>query len=260
MKQLINFTWLGQSGARLQYKDTVIYIDPYLSNSVQELDAPDLIRQTPIEILPESVTDADWVLITHSHIDHCDPQTIPILAKHSPQARFVVPESVSRILTHWGIALDRIHITTDKWLELTESVHVFPTPASHPNIVTNEKGYYQQIGFVLKFDKRIIYLAGDTFLCDELFDTLASLPQIEIGILPINEHNYFRNKRGIIGNMSVRDALGFAQELGLQRLIPVHWDMFAINSTHPDEIRLLHEHLTPQIELLMPIPFEKTAL
>ena len=50
-----------------------ILIDPYLSNSVEELDSPDLIRQIKIPYYPEELTNIDWVLITHDHIDHCDP-------------------------------------------------------------------------------------------------------------------------------------------------------------------------------------------
>jgi hypothetical protein len=82
---------LGQSGCRLAFAPATVYLDPYLSNSVQELDAPDLARQVPIACQPDDVTDADWVLITHEHIDHCDPHTLPKLAKASPQARFVGP-------------------------------------------------------------------------------------------------------------------------------------------------------------------------
>jgi L-ascorbate metabolism protein UlaG (beta-lactamase superfamily) len=255
-QQNIEFTWLGQGGARFRHENTVIYIDPYLSNSVQELDAPDLARQTPIEVTPESVKDADFVLITHSHIDHCDPHTIPIIAEHSPQAKFIGPEPIIRILKHWGIPSNRVIETKDSWIGINESISIFPTPAAHPEITTNNKGYYQQIGFILKFGKCIIYLAGDTFLCDELIDTLKSLPKIDTAILPVNEHNYYRNKRGITGNMSVRDAMGLAVELGVNKIIPVHWDMFSVNSTYPDEIRLLHKHLASEITLLMPTPFQ----
>ena len=40
---------------------------------LEELDAPDLIRQIKIPYSPEELTNIDWVLITHDHIDHCDP-------------------------------------------------------------------------------------------------------------------------------------------------------------------------------------------
>jgi L-ascorbate metabolism protein UlaG (beta-lactamase superfamily) len=57
---------------------------------------------------PEKVTDADIVLITHEHIDHCDPHTLPRLAQASPQARFVGPAPVLNKLTEWGIDSARL--------------------------------------------------------------------------------------------------------------------------------------------------------
>src|SRR3546814_17269827 len=88
---------LGQSGCRLGFQGGTVYLDPYLSNSVQELDAPDLARLLPIPCRPEQITDADWVLITHAHIHHCDPHTLPQLAAASPTARFMGPAPVLQL-------------------------------------------------------------------------------------------------------------------------------------------------------------------
>ena len=40
---------LGQSGRRLSFSGATVYLDPYLSNSVQELDAQDLARHHPAQ-------------------------------------------------------------------------------------------------------------------------------------------------------------------------------------------------------------------
>ncbi len=74
---------LGQSGCRLNCLGIVVYVDPYLSNSVQELDAPDLKRLVPVPVRPEDIKDADWVLITHDHIDHCDPRLLSRITSSS---------------------------------------------------------------------------------------------------------------------------------------------------------------------------------
>src|SRR3546814_6558715 len=97
---------LGQSGCRLGFQGGTVYLDPYLSNSVQELDAPDLARLLPIPCRPEQITDADWVLITHEHIDHCDPHTLPHLPAASPTARFMGPAPVLQLLAQRGLPRD----------------------------------------------------------------------------------------------------------------------------------------------------------
>src|SRR3546814_2550991 len=116
---------LGQSGCRLGFQGGTVYLDPYLSNSVQELDAPDLARLLPIPCRPEQITDADWVLITHEHIDHCDPHTLPQLAAASPTARFMGPAPVLQLLAQGGLPGDRLHLATEQWSALRSEEHTY---------------------------------------------------------------------------------------------------------------------------------------
>lgn len=241
---------LGQSGMRLEIGSTVIYIDPYLSNSVAELDSQDLQRLVPITLKPEDVTDADWVLVTHEHIDHCDPYTLPALATASPNAKFMGPYSVIQILQQWGINKERLHIAPKNWQFMADGVDIKATIAAHPTVEYIENEHWRYIGFLIKTKEGVIYIAGDTSVCDELLDCLRD-EEIHTAFLPVNELNYFRNKRGIIGNMSVREAFGLAEELNCKQVVAVHWDMFDINSVYPDEIRLIYEKMACNFHLLL---------
>ena len=71
---------------------------------------------------------------------------------------------------------------------------------------------------------------------DEIISVLKKIPRIDIALLPVNEDNYFRRRRGIVGNMSVREAFELAREVKIKEVIPVHWDMFECNSTSEGEI------------------------
>jgi len=248
---LIPISLLGQSGCRLVFQGAVVYVDPYLSNSAQVLDSPDLQRQVPIAIAPEKVDDADWVLITHAHIDHCDPYTLPKLAIASPDAHFVGPAPVIRLLTEWGIAPSRLAQATETGFALTDKLTVRAIPAAHPEIERDRDGNLACIGFLLDHGGRKLYIAGDTFVRQEIIDRLRADGPVHTAILPVNEHNFFRARRGIIGNMSVREAFQFASEIGASQFVAMHWDMFAVNSVHPDEIRLIHQHMKPRVSLLL---------
>ncbi len=242
---------LGQSGCRLAFPDVTVYIDPYLSNSVQELDAPDLARQVPIPYAPHTVEDADWVLITHEHMDHCDPSTIPALASASPQARFVGPAPVVRRLVEWGIAQERITFAIEDWITLAPDLRLRAVPAAHPEIERDAQGQLACVGYLLEYGEQRIYMAGDTSARQEIIDALVANGPINTAFLPVNEHNFFRGRRGIIGNMSVREAFQFAAEIGAQQVVAVHWDMFAINAVDPDEIRLIHQCMNCDFSLLL---------
>lgn len=251
MTASIPLTMLGQSGCRLAFPGATIYLDPYLSNSVQKLDAPDLVRLKPITLTPEAVTDADWVLITHEHIDHCDPHTLPVLAQASPRCRFVGPPGVIDKLLVWGIAADRLVAAKETWQALTDDIRVIALPAAHPTVVRDAQGNPACVGFVLEYAGRRICLAGDTSVTEEVIAAMRACAPIHTAFLPVNECNFFRARRGIIGNMSVREAFLLAQEVGVKQVVAVHWDMFAANAVFPDEIRLVHEHMKPGFRLLL---------
>lgn len=240
---------LGQSGCRIGVPGCTIYLDPYLSHSVEKLDGADLKRLLPIPLQPEEVTDAAWVLLTHDHLDHCDPHTLPELAKASPTAQFMGPPTVLAMLLEWGISAGRLHPAEERWLQLAPQLQVHAVPAAHPEISRDQDGALACVGYVLEHEGRRIYLAGDTSVRQELIDAVQALSPIRSAVLPVNEHNFFRGRRGIIGNMSVREALQLAEELGVEELIPVHWDMFAVNAVSLDEIRAVYAQVKPRFQL-----------
>lgn len=246
-----SFEHLGQTGLKIDIESTCVLVDPYLSHSVQELDAPDLVRQVPIAYLPSSLSHVDWVLITHEHMDHCDPHTIPAIADASPQARFMGPEPVRRQLMEWGIPEGRIEPSSPYWMDLGSNLKVRSVPAAHPRVLPGHDGQPRAVGYILeRFGKRVL-VAGDTSVCEELINTLHSLRPIHTALLPVNEDNFFRRRRGIVGNMSVRDAFGLATELDVRDVVPVHWDLFEANSTSPEEIKAVYESREWPFRLVM---------
>src|SRR6476620_3891171 len=75
--------WLGHSGFVLKYRDSILYIDPFLST-----DRP---RLTARPLQPQEIHHAGLVLATHSHCSHLDPGTIHSILAASPRAKLVLP-------------------------------------------------------------------------------------------------------------------------------------------------------------------------
>lgn len=246
-----SFEHLGQTGLKIGLGSICVLVDPYLSNSVQELDSADLVRLVPIAYQPSSLNYVDWVLITHEHMDHCDPHTIPALAEASPQARFMAPEPVRRQLRDWGIAEERIYAAKSTWIDLGCKLKVKAVPAAHPRILLGQDGQPKAVGYLLEHDEKRVWVAGDTSVCDELIHQLRDHGPIHAALLPVNEDNFFRRRRGIVGNMSVREAFGLAAELEIEQVVPVHWDLFEINSTSTEEIQAVYRAYSWPFQLIM---------
>lgn len=251
MNSRIHIELLGQSGCRLMFPEITIYIDPYLSDSVQELIDPKMKRQIPIPFSPLSVTDANWVIITHDHLDHCDPHTLPQIANASPQARFLAPAPVIFQLINLGIDHNRITLAQEDWFDLGSNLTVRTIPAAHPNIVRDTNNNLLCVGYLFAYNEQYIYFAGDTTAHQDIIDILKLHKPIHTAFLPVNEHNFFRQRNGITGNMSPREALLFAQEIHAQNVVPIHWDMFAENAVDPSEVYSAYHQIKPNYRLLI---------
>jgi len=246
-------TFLGQAGVRLQFPACVVYIDPYLSDSVARTGGGALARLVPSPMSADSVRDADWVLITHDHLDHCDPDTIIPIAANAPSCRFMGPEPVRALLLEWGIDPSRIHAPSGQWADLAPQLRVHAVPAAHPRLERDRQGDSLCVGYVLEYAGRRIYHSGDTSPAPELEKALATMRPIHTALLPVNERNYYRERADIIGNMSLREAFQFATDLGVAVLVPIHWDLFAPNAVYREEIELLYALTRPPFRLsLMP--------
>ena len=241
-KKSIVFEHLGQTGLFIKTKNLKILIDPYLSNSVEEIDSNDLKRLIPIPYSPNELDKIDFVLITHNHLDHCDPKTIPQIFSNNPKVKFIGPSPVRKLLDKWGIPKNSIIIPSLEKIKLKSEISLHPIPAAHPQISYDIDNVPNCLGWLLEFDSKKIYIAGDTSLCQELIDFMKKFNSIDIGLLPVNEDNYYRRRRGIVGNMSIREAFQFAIDINIKKLIPVHWDLFEANSVSPDEIKAVYNH------------------
>jgi len=240
---------LGQSGLRMKFRDIDVYVDPYLSDNVEAVEGAEMRRLFALPMRPEDVDDADWVLITHIHIDHCDLHTLLPVARASPRSRFVAPGECVDALRAAGVAPERLVVAPEDWIDLGPGLRLTAVPAAHPTIERDAQGHLRFVGYVLEHDGRRFYHAGDTSPAAEMIDRLATLAPIEVAFLPVNERNYYRESRGIIGNMTVREAFRLAGDLRVQTLVPMHWDMFEPNTVFLEEIRLLYDLMKPPFAL-----------
>ena len=230
--------WLGQASFVVRGAGTTVYLDPYLSPSPHRL--------VPPSFQPEQVTDADLVLCTHDHSDHVDPGALAGIAKASPRASILVPGVARDRLLRLGIPAERLLVPpVDEPITLGP-LTVTAIPAAHEALdYTSEQGY-PYLGYVLNLNGVRLYHSGDCTMYEGLTERLKA-HRPDVAMLPINGHDWRRTHRGIIGNMTYREAADLAAEVAVDVTIPMHYGMFRGNTEPPGHfVDYVHEFYPEQ--------------
>jgi L-ascorbate 6-phosphate lactonase len=226
--------YTGQSGFVVKGGDSVIYLDPYLSDFLEQYThgRPDAdARHFLPPLSPEDVTNANLVFGSHYHYDHIDPGAIKGICQASPQSRFVVPLVARAPLFELGVPLDRIVAVSVDQPHTVGDVTFVSIPAAHESLNYDAAFGYPYLGYVITLGGVTIYHSGDCIPYDGLVERLKGL-HVDIALLPINGRDYFRLGRGFVGNFTYREAAELAVAIGADLLIPMHFGMHMANTEH----------------------------
>ncbi|MFH1055149.1 MAG: MBL fold metallo-hydrolase [Candidatus Altiarchaeota archaeon] len=145
----MKLTWLGHASFRLEDK-AVVYFDPFKV---------------------EGKHDADIILVSHGHYDHCDTGSISRLLKDDTIV--LCPESCISKIEGNVTAMNAGEAVTVK------DVRVEAHPAYNTNKPNHPEG--EGLGFVVESSGRRVYHAGDTDLIPEM----GELGRVDAALLPV---------------------------------------------------------------------------
>ena len=209
--------WIGQGGyAITDARGTRYLVDPYLSGSVEKGSSHARLVAPP---WPPQDAPADYVLCTHDHLDHTDPEAL--LQMHSVR-EFVGPPSSMATLKGRGISAERLRA-----IERGQTLIVGQAPergyrgqaqvSAYPAIHTADS-----VGFLLDMDEWKLYITGDS----EFGPELEVLKGLEPDVL-------FCCINGKWGNMNYEDAATLTMMVRPRLVVPMHYGMFAENTVDP---------------------------
>lgn len=226
--------WLGQSGFVIKGDGLVIYLDPYLSTRLERMTANAVpekrhVRLWAIPVAPEEISNADYVICSHDHGDHLDPETLAPLYQASPNVRFVIPNTARERLIQLGIPAKRIiSVNVGHSVDLGR-IKLTPIPGKHNEFDQNEDGSYPYLGYLIEINGITIYHAGDTIIYNGLVERLSRY-LIDIALLPINGGDPVRVAHGFMSNMNYQEAADLGAAIHARLIIPTHYGMFQINT------------------------------
>lgn len=259
----ITFWWLGQAGFLFQYRNCTFMIDPYLSDCLAKKYADSEfkhIRMMPPPIEPNEITNLNWILCSHSHSDHMDPESLPLIIQNNPACRIIAPAADSEKVKSLGLDCKKIvSVAKDDTVTLTEQLSVKVTTSAHETISKDSKGNDHFLGFIIHAGDIVIYHSGDCVPYPGLARKLAD-EKIDIALLPVNGRDEYRQQRNIAGNFTFEESRQLCRQAGIEMMVCHHFGMFAFNTIDTDELKESIKK-TPQPEsIIIPEPNKQYVL
>lgn len=204
-------TWLGQAGLLFEANGIKIVVDPYLSNYCFKTN-PASDRRMPVDEKYLKM-DIDVYAVTHNHIDHLDPETMPHYLNREKSILFLGPISAWNIARKSGgnhnyVMFNRHTTWTENGIKFTA------VKAEHSDL--------DAIGIIIDDGDKKYYVTGDTLYNETVFEDIPD--DIYAVFLPIN---------GKGNNMNMADASAFAKRVNAKKTVPLHWGLF--DSLDPNE-------------------------
>lgn len=204
----MKMTWLGQAGYFLcTDSGTKIFIDPYMSNNLEEVKGASFHREVPIDDSFYTIQ-PDVIILTHIHDDHTDFATLDRIFAGATK-----PISVLAPLNTWAEVRKRyggIH----EYMQFDEGIEVTLGDAFFKSVYAAHSDE-RAIGVLIMADGRTIYHTGDTMFHRRLGEHIDR--SIDAMLVPIN---------GKGNNMNFADAVRLTERIKPRKVFPMHWDMF----------------------------------
>ena len=231
--------WLGQNSYILKTpRRTIIAIDPYLTRDERYR----YVHPEP-PIKPEELQ-VHYVFCTHDHLDHTDPQALPIIARSSPDTVFFGPHESCKHLIDLGVENNRV-----KALKASVPYSVRDLKVTAYHSVPHDEADTTHFGYLYEVEGIKIYNMGDTY------QSVVMKPKIVLD--PIIKESPDIAMFPIVGDTPERkpeDAFLFAKLIKPKVVIPSHYGCFSDRNIDPQKfVQLFND--TPEIKPLV-IPYK----
>jgi N-acyl-phosphatidylethanolamine-hydrolysing phospholipase D len=230
-------TWIGHSTVLLQLGALNVLTDPVWSDRASPLQWIGPRRLMPPGVEFNALPEIDLVLLSHNHYDHLDKSTVKRLAKRFPNAQWLCPLGLARLLQSWGVK----RITEHDWWQRVDapSFRATCTPAQHfSSRGLSDRNDTLWCGWTIETDEARVFFAGDTALHPEFGVIGERLGPFDLVMLPIGAYDPRWFMRAV--HMDPDDALAAYRAITNSRgdtppCLALHWGTFRLTDEPVDE-------------------------
>ena len=238
-------TWIGHATALVQAGGLQVLTDPVFSERASPVSWAGPRRKTPPGVALDALPPIDVVVISHSHYDHLDKDSLVQLHQRGQRLghamAFLVPLGLKGLLAGWGIA----GVQELDWWQSARigGTDFFLTPVQH----WSARGLFDRNhtlwgGWAVFGPDLHWYFAGDTGYSPDFAQTRQHFagrqsPALgggfDLALLPVGayEPRWFMQRQ----HVNPAEAVRMHQDLGARRSIGMHWGAFELTDEPLDQ-------------------------
>lgn len=191
-----------------------VCLDPYLSDCCERLFG--FKRMVPVSLAAAELR-ADFLVATHSHADHLDPDLLECV-KRDGEMRFVGSPDCQAVYRQAGIDDGRVTVLAAGEDKTLSGVGFRAVYADHGELAPDA------VGFVIRLGDITVYATGDTSFCPERLASSLGKVGVDIMLAPINS---------AYGNLGHENAVRLAALIQPRVVIGCHFGMFIEHGGDP---------------------------
>ena len=215
--------WLGHASFLLQGAGLSLLVDPVISDHCSPVPLHFSRRRVATPCRIEELPHIDAVLLTHSHYDHLDLQSLHLLGNHVP---LWVAEGHARWLVRKGFT----HVREVPWMEsheLADGVRLTATPAQHFTARTPwDRNLGHWCGWLIEGGGCSLWHAGDSAYCPAFREIGERFGPLDFGMIPIGAYQPRFIMRSV--HMNPEEAVQAFIESRCRRAVAMHWGTFRL--------------------------------
>jgi L-ascorbate metabolism protein UlaG (beta-lactamase superfamily) len=128
-----------------------------------------------------------------------------------------------------NIAPDRIHTLRGDDSMSAGPMSVLAVPAKHERFDDNVDHGFPYLSYVFRLEGLTLFHAGDTIPYPQQVEKVRPYG-VDVAMVPINGRDDARHRLAFEGNFNCEEAVEFSMLIGARLTIPMHYDMFTLNT------------------------------
>jgi L-ascorbate metabolism protein UlaG (beta-lactamase superfamily) len=251
--------WLGHASFLLRINGVTLLIDPVLASPSVLME-----RFSALPLPTAQLMGIDYILVSHDHRDHCDKDSVTLLARQNPGATWLCGLHLDGLLRDWtGSA----NIQAAGWYQQYHTdgtgVKVYYLPSRHwsrRGLADTNRTLWG--AFVIEGGGRRVYFGGDSGYGAHVGRVRELFGTVDYYLAGIGAFA----PRWFMGpsHMHPEEAVKAAHDLQPKNLLPMHYGTFDLSDEPLLEpariIRQLHAQGTLESRLVLPAVGEVVSL